>query len=123
MLDLAIVAGVLAVVAAIRHLIEDLPVTAPMLYVAVGVVLGPDVLSVLEIDLESETVAILAELTLALLLFSDASRIDVRRLRRSIALPARLLGIGLPLILRKRLPGEILILAALILAVLLGFAI
>ncbi|MDW3214044.1 MAG: cation:proton antiporter [Ilumatobacteraceae bacterium] len=97
MLDLAIVAGVLAVVAAVRHVIEDLPVTAPMLYVAAGVVLGPDVLSVLEIDLESETVAILAELTLALLLFADASRIDVRRLRRSIGLPARLLGIGLPL--------------------------
>lgn len=97
MLDLAIVAGVLAVVAAVRHLIQDLPVTAPMLYVAAGVVLGPDVLSVLEIDLESETVAILAELTLALLLFADASRIDVRRLRRSIGLPARLLGIGLPL--------------------------
>ena len=97
MLDLAIVAGVLAVVAAVRHLIEDLPATAPMLYVAAGVVLGPDVLSVLEIDLESETVAILAELTLALLLFADASRIDVRRLRRSIGLPARLLGIGLPL--------------------------
>jgi hypothetical protein len=33
------------------------------------------------------------------------------------------LGIGLPVILRKRLPGEILILAALVLALLLGFAI
>lgn len=97
MLDLAIVAGVLAVVAAVRHLIEDLPVTAPMLYVAAGVVLGPDVAGLLDIELESETVAILAELTLALLLFADASRIDVRRLRRSVALPARLLGIGLPL--------------------------
>ena len=97
MLDLALVAGVLAIVAAIRHLIHDLPVTAPMLYVAAGVVLGPDVAGLLEIDLESETVAVLAELTLALILFSDASRIDVRRLRHSIALPARLLGIGLPL--------------------------
>ena len=97
MLDLAHVAGVLAIVAAIRHLIHDLPVTAPMLYVAAGVVLGPDVAGLLEIDLESETVAVLAELTLALILFSDASRIDVRRLRHSIALPARLLGIGLPL--------------------------
>jgi NhaP-type Na+/H+ or K+/H+ antiporter len=96
-IDLALVAGVLAVVAAIRHLITDLPITAPMLYVAAGVVLGPDVAGLLQIELENETVAVLAELTLALILFSDAARIDVRRLRHTVALPARLLGIGLPL--------------------------
>jgi NhaP-type Na+/H+ or K+/H+ antiporter len=39
----------------------------------------------------------LAELTLALVLFSDSSRIDFGKLRRDISLPARLLGIGLPL--------------------------
>lgn len=97
MVDLAVVAGVLALVAATRQLISTLPITAPMIFVAAGVLLGPDVGGLIEIELESETVALLAELTLALLLFSDASRIDVRRLRRSIALPARLLGIGLPL--------------------------
>ena len=31
------------------------------------------------------------------MLFADASRIDLRALRREYALPARLLGIGLPL--------------------------
>ena len=31
------------------------------------------------------------------MLFSDASRIDLRRLRREVSLPVRLLGIGLPL--------------------------
>ena len=39
----------------------------------------------------------LAEATLALVLFSDASRIDLGKLRREISLPVRLLGIGLPL--------------------------
>ena len=39
----------------------------------------------------------LAEATLTLVLFTDASRIDVTALRREIGLPARLLGIGLPL--------------------------
>ena len=39
----------------------------------------------------------LAEVTLALILFSDASRIDLRALRDGYAVPARLLGIGLPL--------------------------
>jgi NhaP-type Na+/H+ or K+/H+ antiporter len=39
----------------------------------------------------------LAEATLALVLFSDASRIDLGRLRREVGVPVRLLGIGLPL--------------------------
>ena len=45
-----------------------------------------------------ETVKLLAEATLAVVLFGDASRIDLRALcDRSTAVPARLLGIGLPL--------------------------
>src|SRR5207244_4900917 len=40
---------------------------------------------------------VLAEATLALVLFADASRIDLRTLRREYAVPARLLGLGLPL--------------------------
>jgi NhaP-type Na+/H+ or K+/H+ antiporter len=51
------------------------------------------------IDLSSsgETVRALAETTLALVLFSDASRIDLGALRRTVGMPVRLLGIGLPL--------------------------
>ena len=40
---------------------------------------------------------LLAEATLALVLFSDASRINLRELRRGANVPVRLLGIGLPL--------------------------
>jgi NhaP-type Na+/H+ or K+/H+ antiporter len=40
---------------------------------------------------------LIAETTLALVLFADASRINIGLLRREIAVPARLLGIGLPL--------------------------
>jgi NhaP-type Na+/H+ or K+/H+ antiporter len=39
----------------------------------------------------------LAEATLAFILFSDASRIDLGQLRRSVGVPSRLLGLGLPL--------------------------
>jgi NhaP-type Na+/H+ or K+/H+ antiporter len=42
---------------------------------------------------------LLAEATLVLLLFTDAIRIDLRLLRRQLQLPARLLGVGLPLTL------------------------
>ena len=37
------------------------------------------------------------EVALALVLFADASRIDLRALRREVDIPVRLLGIGLPL--------------------------
>ena len=42
-------------------------------------------------------VEILAEASLVIVLFSDATRIDLRRLRAQAGLPSRLLGIGLPL--------------------------
>ena len=47
--------------------------------------------------MHSSTIRSLAEVTLALVLFADASRVNVRSLRTDAALPARLLGIGLPL--------------------------
>jgi sodium/hydrogen antiporter len=49
------------------------------------------------IDPGSDGLKLLAEATLTLVLFADASRISVRTLRGEIAVPARLLGIGLPL--------------------------
>ncbi len=45
----------------------------------------------------SETVRTLTEITLAVVLFADAARIDFRRLRHRAAVPTRLLALGLPL--------------------------
>ena len=50
-----------------------------------------------EIAIESHAVHRLAEITLALLLFADAARINPQDLRRHAGLPTRLLAIGLPL--------------------------
>ncbi len=68
-----------------------------MLVVAVGILAGPLVLDDLTVGPSSETVRSLAEATLAVVLFSDASRIDLAALRRERGIPERLLGIGLPL--------------------------
>ena len=46
-----------------------------------------------------KAVKLLAEATLALVLFGDASRINLAALREEVSIPARLLGIGLPLTL------------------------
>ena len=64
---------------------------------AVGLLVGPEVLDGVQISGTSETVRALAEATLALVLFSDSSRIDLGKFRQEISLPVRLLGIGLPL--------------------------
>lgn len=95
--NIAILAALLAVVSLIRVRISSWPITAPMLFVGAGMLLSPDALGVLDIELEDESVELAAELTLALLLFSDAARLDVPTLRQSFSIPARLLGIGLPL--------------------------
>jgi NhaP-type Na+/H+ or K+/H+ antiporter len=95
--SLAIVALALLGVAAISGRLPGTPVTAAMLFVAVGLLVGPEVLGELDPESSSSTVRTLAEATLALVLFCDASRVDLRHLRREVGLPLRLLGIGLPL--------------------------
>lgn len=96
MADLAIVAGAIAVVSLIRTRISSWPVTTAMLFVAIGILLGQDVTGALDVELGDETIVLLVELTLALLLFSDATRIELGR-GASFGIPVRLLAIGLPL--------------------------
>jgi NhaP-type Na+/H+ or K+/H+ antiporter len=95
--SLAIVALALLGVAAISRRLSGTPITATMVFVAVGLLLGPKVLGELDLESSSATVRTLAEATLAFVLFCDASRIDLRELRREAGVPERLLGIGLPL--------------------------
>src|SRR5829696_990305 len=95
--SLAIVALALLGVAAVSRRLQGTPVTPAMVLVAVGVLVGPQVLDEVDLESSSATVRALAEATLALVLFCDASRVDLRKLRRAAGLPLGLLGIGLPL--------------------------
>jgi NhaP-type Na+/H+ or K+/H+ antiporter len=72
-------------------------VTGPMVFAVAGYVLCNPGWGVLDLDVETAAVESLVEVTLALLLFSDAARVNLRELQRDIGLPVRLLGIGLPL--------------------------
>jgi NhaP-type Na+/H+ or K+/H+ antiporter len=83
--------------AGVSRRLERTVVTAPMVFVAAGLLVGPEVLGWLDLGIGSGAVRALAEATLTLVLFADASRIDLAALRREVGLPARLLGIGLPL--------------------------
>src|SRR4051794_38628661 len=94
---LALVALALLGVAAVSRRLSGTPITPAILFVAFGLLVGPKVLDGIDLSSSSETVRALAETTLALVLFTDASRIDLGALRRTVDVPARLLGIGLPL--------------------------
>ena len=95
--SLALLALALLAVAAVSQRLSGTPVTPAMLFVAVGLLVGPEVVGGIGFSSTSSTVRALAEATLALVLFCDASRIDLGRLRRAVDVPVRLLGIGLPL--------------------------
>jgi sodium/hydrogen antiporter len=96
---LAVVALTLLAFAVISGRIAGTPITAPMVFTAVGLLFGSEALGLVELEPGGETVKLLAEATLATVLFADASRIDVRVLRSEVSVPARLLAIGLPLTL------------------------
>jgi NhaP-type Na+/H+ or K+/H+ antiporter len=68
-----------------------------MVFVLIGVLVGPLVFDEVTNAPTGSAVRTLAEATLAVVLFADASRIKPRVLRREYAVPLRLLGIGLPL--------------------------
>jgi NhaP-type Na+/H+ or K+/H+ antiporter len=95
--SLATTAVVLLAFAAVSGRLAGTPVTAPMVFTLAGLVVGVQALDLVDLPVSSEPVKLLAEITLALVLFADAARIDLATLRDEISLPARLLGIGLPL--------------------------
>jgi len=72
-------------------------ITGPIVFVAAGAILGPGGLGGLPFALGNETVLTITELTLALLLFADASTVRLRDLEGDASLPQRLLFAGLPL--------------------------
>jgi NhaP-type Na+/H+ or K+/H+ antiporter len=83
--------------AAVSQRLSASVVTGAMVFVAGGMVASDEVLGWLDPTIGSDTVRWVAEATLAVVLFSDASRIDLATLRREYVVPLRLLAIGLPL--------------------------
>ena len=94
---LAIVALSLIGFGVISRRVDGTPITPAIIFVGVGLVVGTQALDLLDTSPTGEAVKVLADATLTLVLFADASRIDLRTLRRESAVPARLLGVGLPL--------------------------
>src|SRR3954463_12981189 len=107
------VALIVLAYAAVSGRLAGTPVTAPMVFTAAGLVVGVDALGIVDLHTNGETVKLLAEATLAILLFGDAARIDLRALRGEYGVPARLLGIGLPLTIAGGLGAALLVFGSL----------
>ena len=81
----------------VSRLAERSPITAPMVFVAIGILASPLGTGILSVKIDAGLVQIIASVTLVLVLFVDASTISVPSLIRERRLPMRLLLIGLPL--------------------------
>lgn len=81
----------------VSRLAERSPITAPMVFVAIGMIASPLGTGILSVKIDAGLVQIIASVTLVLVLFVDASTISVPSLIRERRLPMRLLLIGLPL--------------------------
>jgi NhaP-type Na+/H+ or K+/H+ antiporter len=93
--DLAVVAAIIVLWAAVSGQAERIGITAPMVFVFTGLALGGE--QALHITLSASTIRVGSELTLVMVLFADAARVRVSSIRQDIGIPARLLSIGLVL--------------------------
>ncbi len=93
----ALLGGLVFIYALLSGRLKGTMLTAPMIFVAFGFVLSLGGSEMLNIDVEHSAIHTLAELTLILVLFADASRIDINKVRDDHNLPARMLLLGLPL--------------------------
>jgi len=95
--NLAILAGFVFLYSITSGGLKRTPISGAILFTAFGLASGPVGLGLLNLHIGREGLNIFAELTLALLLFTDAANADLGVLKHSYTIPRRLLLVGLPL--------------------------
>ena len=95
--DWAILAAFVFIYSIIAGGLERTWLSGAIVFVAFGLLFGPFGLGILHLNVNSENLRAIAELTLALVLFTDAANANLAVLKSSVRLPCRLLLVGLPL--------------------------
>ena len=95
--NLAVIAVFLLCFSLVAGRLQKTIVSGPMVYVGFGFLAGPLVLGIMDVEVSSNELRVVADLTLALVLFLDAANANWRVLKRFSELPARMLLLGLPL--------------------------
>ena len=96
-LYLALILLAILAFAALSRRLESSLLTMPMLFTAFGWLIGQGGANLIPMESEHAIVQGIAEFTLILVLFSDASRIDLGTLKQGAGIPVRMLLIGMPL--------------------------
>ena len=95
--NLAILCAFIFVYSVLSKGLERTPINGAVVFAAFGLAVGPFGLNLLKMDIDAEGLRTLAELTLAFVLFADASNADLGVLKKTFRIPQRMLVIGLPL--------------------------
>lgn len=94
---LALLALFVLVYSTIAGAVERSWISGPIIFTLFGLIIGPFGLDLLSLDADREMIKALAEITLALVLFTDAAGAHIGVLKRTSGIPIRLLFAGLPL--------------------------
>jgi NhaP-type Na+/H+ or K+/H+ antiporter len=83
-------------------------ISGPMVFVAVGILLSPLGFGKELVSVNAEAIQIMAEVTLVIVLFSDAAALNLNQLKTNWKIPARMLFVALPItIIFATLAGKI----------------
>jgi len=95
-ITLAIIAGLIFFYSLVARGVEKTIISGPMVFVAIGVLVGAHGLGWLGETTTRNELRVFADLTLALILFIDAANADLGVLKRQFRIPSRMLVLGLP---------------------------
>ena len=95
-ITLAIIAVLIFFYSLVAKGVEKTMISGPMVFVAIGVVVGAHGLGWLGETTTRSELRVFADLTLALILFIDAANADLGVLKRQFRIPSRMLLLGLP---------------------------
>jgi len=97
--ELAMLAVLVFLYSQIVGRLESAPVSGPLIFVAMGLIAGPELLGWFDRGVTRTEFRIITDVTLAFILFVDAANANLKTLRQNIQLPARMLLIGLPTVI------------------------
>jgi NhaP-type Na+/H+ or K+/H+ antiporter len=95
--NLAVIAVFAYVFSTIAGRLERSFISGPILFLAFGLLAGPVGLGIINLSVDTQELRVMADITLALVLFIDAANADLTTLRSHSLIPRRMLMIGLPL--------------------------
>ncbi|MGC1153796.1 cation:proton antiporter, partial [Mycobacterium sp.] len=82
--------------AAVSGLVRRWYLAPALIFVVFGIVLGPSCLGLIEAGSDTKGFTVLSELALTVILFNQASALNLRTVFRRGHLPMRLLALGIP---------------------------